>query len=195
MTVKLNTPSLTEKAVSILALAIAVCALALTAYEGCATRRHNRLSVRPFLYTSFNYDKEGSGWYLYNKGVGPAFIRWGEVRFDGKPVRDWAELISGLGVRSYTHFEFSMPNGAYEANRTNRLLWLPIGPAESVVRAEHNRVVIRLCFCSIYDECWVRETNSDPTPVKDCGAIEAMRLAPPPLRPNPMSPAPQGDSP
>jgi hypothetical protein len=181
MALKLKIPTLSDKAISILALGVAFFALVITAYEGYATRRHNRLSVKPFLFTSFDYDNEGSGWSLYNKGVGPALIKWCEVRVDGQPMHDWREAIEKLGAKINTEFEFSMPSWIYEANRTNRLLWLPRSSEESVVRANHNRLVIKLCFCSIYDECWIRETNSEPKPVGNCSAIEAVKLAPPTL--------------
>src|SRR3990172_12584537 len=72
---------------------IALCALALSIWQGMQTRRHNRLSFRPHLTTWTNRDAE-KGFYrieLINNGIGPALIEEFLVKVDGK-------VISGLGT-------------------------------------------------------------------------------------------------
>ena len=71
---------------------IALCALALSIWQGIQTRRHNRLSFRPHLTTWSNRDAE-KGFYrieLINNGIGPALIEEFLVKVDGK-------VISGQG--------------------------------------------------------------------------------------------------
>jgi len=71
---------------------IALCALALSIWQGMQTRRHNRLSFRPHLTTWTNRDAE-RGFYaieLINNGIGPALIEEFLVKVDGK-------VISGQG--------------------------------------------------------------------------------------------------
>lgn len=67
---------------------IATCALGVTFWQACVMRKHNRLSVKPFLATTEGNDKKGDGgkvsFVIENCGVGPALIKsfalWDEDR-------------------------------------------------------------------------------------------------------------------
>ena len=78
--------------------AIAVFAFVVTVWQAGVTRKHNRLSVKPFLNT-WSEASEGSGVYeirLNNIGIGPAIIESFEIRVDDKKVEG-----NGLDVISY----------------------------------------------------------------------------------------------
>lgn len=63
---------------AIAAFMVSVCALGLTIWQGLLTRRHNRLSVRPYVVSSWHRRAENDGVYftyeLLNVGLGPAVI-------------------------------------------------------------------------------------------------------------------------
>lgn len=75
------------------ALLVSICALFLTINQSMATRRHNRLTVKPDL-TSFTEqlkDPERTQIVfvtakLFNNGLGPAIIKSYEPLFDGVPI-------------------------------------------------------------------------------------------------------------
>lgn len=58
---------------------IATCALGVTFWQSCVTRKHNKLSVRPLLTTMESHDIKGNigyiAFHLENCGVGPAIIK------------------------------------------------------------------------------------------------------------------------
>lgn len=76
------------------ALFVSICALFLTINQSMATRRHNRLTVKPHL-TSFTErvaDSERNGIVLVkatlsNNGLGPAIIKSFEPLFDGLSIK------------------------------------------------------------------------------------------------------------
>lgn len=74
----------------VLTLVVASCTLLITFWQGYLTRKHNRLSVRPWLAWNRSYQTLPEGtritFSLENNGVGPAIVREryftkGEVRF------------------------------------------------------------------------------------------------------------------
>ena len=68
------------------ALVVAVCALAVTVWQGVVTRKHNRLSVTPVLTL---YRREIDGIItVKNNGIGPALIISQEVYFKGEPLEE-----------------------------------------------------------------------------------------------------------
>lgn len=79
---------------------IAVCALGVSFYQASATRRHNRLSVRPHLVVSADKSNDnGRAMFvarLKNNGLGPAVVRKYEIFLDGSlfPIGDSGVVAS-----------------------------------------------------------------------------------------------------
>jgi hypothetical protein len=83
----------------------AVCALALSIYEGRQARQHDRLSVRPLL--TFQHDKrpDTRALILKNKGLGPAILKRLQLFVRGNRVTDpqdggWQEVFHSVGISS-----------------------------------------------------------------------------------------------
>jgi len=91
--------------VAICATVIAVVSLAVSVYEARATRRHNRISVRPFLELRVGLSQgRTAGLQLINAGLGPAVITRTALTLDGQPLGEFSEssvnvLRSNLSVR------------------------------------------------------------------------------------------------
>ena len=66
---------------------IAVCALILTIWQAFVTRRHNKLSVVPYLTTWSNSGDKGLFRVdIINNGIGPALIQTFQVFVDGHEI-------------------------------------------------------------------------------------------------------------
>jgi hypothetical protein len=79
-------------AVAICATVIAVVSLAVSVYEARATRRHNRISVRPFLELRVGLSQgRMAGLQLINAGLGPAAITRTVLTLDGEPLGEFSE--------------------------------------------------------------------------------------------------------
>jgi hypothetical protein len=87
--------------VAICATVIAVLALAVSVYEARATRRHDRISVRPFLELRVGL-RQGStaGLQLINAGLGPAAITKTVLTLDGDPLGESARRASTYSAAS-----------------------------------------------------------------------------------------------
>jgi hypothetical protein len=118
---------------------------------------------------------------LVNNGVGPARVEWVEMRFKDKPVANLSDLLDaccagmaqtsgginrrvniegtlirpGTGVPLFTWTEQVEPNPAFEA-----------------LHKQMGYVKWKACYCSVFDECYLRGGNDSlkPEPVKECKA-------------------------
>lgn len=126
-----------------------------------------------------------------NSGVGPAKVRSFEVFYKGKAYPSSTALMQACCDRHFT--------GAEALNVTQLAGWNFVTGlvAGSVIRAGEDNTFIaylfdanhtaawhaldvarqrsmsyRLCYCSVFDECWVNGTahgqQLDPTPVRTC---------------------------
>jgi hypothetical protein len=151
--------------ISFLALAVAV-------YSAYATRKHNRLSVRPHIGISFVANDKGAGWVLSSNGAGPAIVNSFEVTVDGKPIQSWDAVLNALGIDLQGRkYEFSIPtpgtNLPPRVDGTATLLWVDPA-ARTALLKNFARVQLKLVYCSLYDECWERassQTHLEPIPV------------------------------
>ncbi|MBO3744820.1 hypothetical protein J5X84_01980 [Streptosporangiaceae bacterium NEAU-GS5] len=79
-----------DTVVAICATAIAVASLTVSVIEGRASRRHNRLSVRPLLQLTTRFHPgDSAGLLLTNSGLGPAIIVKTALWLDGKHVGEY----------------------------------------------------------------------------------------------------------
>jgi hypothetical protein len=84
--------------VAICATVIAVLSLIVAIYEARAARRHDRISVRPFLDLRAGFPQgRTAGLRLINSGLGPAVITGTVLTVDGEPLGEFgAESVDRL---------------------------------------------------------------------------------------------------
>lgn len=70
------------------AIIVAICAVAISVWQGYETRKHNRLSTKPIILYEWEV-KEGqkSGIYIQNNGLGPAVLTDIEFSYAGKLIQ------------------------------------------------------------------------------------------------------------
>ena len=159
------------------AVLIAVCAVSLTAYQAHVINRTQHLSVLPYVGISFRQDEDGAGWTMTNWGVGPAKIRTFEVLVDGKPQPHWRAVGAALGLPRPARYESTVPSpGSIELPEiTSQLFWIGRGPVSETLTRNRERVIVRLCYCSLFDDCWV-VTDREGEPKR--GSCEAAPAVP-----------------
>lgn len=149
-----------------LATAIAVVALSVTVSQLSVIRKHNKLSVRPYLAFWEWHDGADNTYSLYlrNNGIGPAIITSFSVyvdqkRIDGRGDKALEKAVLILFKNSNVLVERAYVNKGYSmaANEKRRLIQLNLNavtPPLTMVDLEQaqNRVRIVIEYESIYDE-------------------------------------------
>lgn len=156
----------------------AVLALMATLHGSREVSRQTAAAVWPFVHLQVSDfdrgDEAALALSFTNTGVGPAKVRNLQIVLDGESVSDWSALLAKLEQPA------DSPYGREFISR--RVL----APGESVnvfetrhpplVRAIQTAIgrggaVLSLCYCSIFDECWLARSDAeqaDPQPVQAC---------------------------
>jgi hypothetical protein len=140
---------------------ISLSALSVSLYEAYLMRMESRVAVLPILETWSFHGSEGFGVNVANKGIGPAMIRSVEVSRDGAAARSWAAVYEGVLEGDPPAFSLAMITG-------NVMMPGEIVPAIQVERSEAARqlwissesVSMTICYCSIYEECWIQTLDN-----------------------------------
>ena len=115
------------------------------------------------------------GFTVVNQGVGPARVRWMEVRVDGQAVPNTTALM--LRAAGLTLDARIDRRDAYTSGIQGRVLrageeitflrWHHAAQREPVWsaldKARFGRIVIRTCYCSVFDECWISHSETPDT--------------------------------
>ncbi|MBS0273398.1 MAG: hypothetical protein JSR55_03140 [Proteobacteria bacterium] len=142
---------------------------------------------------SSNVDAEGHSVLLFrvtNAGVGPAKIRSFEVFYKKKPYTSAISLIQACCQRDFKRplpTDSETATGKFitggtagnvlRAGETHPFITYGLGTQNVAVwralnTARNNDMTYRICYCSVFDECWVNTVTGrnqlDPAPVEKC---------------------------
>ena len=143
--------------------------------------RANSVPLLQFDTGNIGDDDRSSELYLAvrNAGTGPARIVWFELLQDGRPVRNYRDLLP-QGVQM-SRAEANIVTGGIApsmmpAGERRKLLSWPRPAGDSVaqsawdhVNVVRQRLTVEACYCSLFDECWLTSAAADvPRPVATC---------------------------
>jgi hypothetical protein len=192
-----------DLAVALFALLISTASIFVAYRSNQSMERLVRASSWPFLQLgSGNVSDEGVHQIAFgvsNVGTGPARIHSFRMQLDGKPLPTEGHLLTNLlraccdaefraaieqadgGIRAVYGNEvsspvsqrFLAPNDEVTAMRwprssANAALWTALDTARQT-----GRITQSVCYCSVFDECWIAHSNAFPPEEVDSCAAEA----------------------
>ncbi len=118
---------------------------------------------------------------VINSGIGPAKVESFEVLWNGKPVRSSRDLIWRCCGRKHSP---PLKNGSWVTSTIGSTV-IRAGEARNFIvydklsgdpaswdaldLARREQLQYSICYCSVFDECWVtHENNVHPDPVDRC---------------------------
>ncbi|MEN8820358.1 MAG: hypothetical protein ABF271_04550 [Abyssibacter sp.] len=159
-----------EMIVALSALVVSIATVAIGAYSAWIDRSYARAAVWPRLEAGRGFDGSHFAYFVANRGTGPALIRQVRVALDGEPASDWSALMDRLGLpqRRYMQSQVSgrtlSPGQVVEVLQVEETALL----AALVDASSAGRLDVRLCYCSIYDQCWTTDGGLQSEPVERC---------------------------
>jgi hypothetical protein len=169
--------------VPLCALVISVVSVVLAMIDGQAMERMADANTRlvkasswPFLEYSTGDVADGKpvvSLAIGNVGVGPARIESFEVYWRGRPMRSFAELLEtccGAKPGARMALESNLVNyRVLPARQDQTFLSMPRTADNAEVWRrlddERMRIIPRICYCSVFDECWIADLGIT-TPVR-----------------------------
>ncbi|HEX4649277.1 MAG TPA: hypothetical protein VH111_10645 [Steroidobacteraceae bacterium] len=120
--------------------------------------------------------------YLVNSGIGPARLRAIEIGFAGKPAADLPALLvlcctqeaAGSLPKTNSWSSGDARGVMIQAGRNLTLFAWPRAAddprwARLEAARKADKIGIRVCYCSVFDECYLHESqNREPKPVRGC---------------------------
>jgi hypothetical protein len=179
-----------ELSVGLAALVVSIVSLFVARHQAQVMDRQLAASVWPLLeYSTSNVTPDGvprAVLSLRNTGIGPLRVRSFRVTLDSQPIGSLRDLRRHCCDSDTAALRRLTIVTSYIGGRV-----LPAGEGFDAITVRYDSTVaepfrrlqkgltgvhVRFCYCSVLDDCWVRESRSfeaDPTPVPSCA--EEMR--------------------
>jgi hypothetical protein len=149
-----------------------------TFVQADATRKIQMSETWPYVsYGTSNARPDGTQeitMVLQNNGVGPAQLEQMEFLYDGKPMANPREFLNRCcGWNSEFTFMSEPVTGVLRPGQEANFIRLTRTEQNAAIwnklNTERWKVVVRSCYCSIFDDCWVFDNRRKrPQPVKEC---------------------------
>jgi hypothetical protein len=196
-----------DMVVAFSALMISVVSVFVAQQSNQSMERITRASAWPFIQIgSGNASDEGAAelnFNISNVGTGPARVYTYDVQVDGRPLPPGGHLLTRmLQACCNAEFEaaitraggevaamdsemsspvaerFIAPEGDITSLRwprteQNRTLWTALDRARQV-----GRITTTVCYCSVFDECWIARSDSFPPEETNSCTSEALQPEP-----------------
>ena len=177
--------SIIELSVALAAVVVSVASLFVARHQAQVMDRQLAASVWPLLeYSTSNVTPTGvprAVMSLRNAGIGPLRIRSFRVTRDQQAIGGFGDLVKGCCRSDTAAIRRMTIVTSYVGGRV-----LPAGEGVEAIAVAFDTtsaapfrrlqramldVDVRLCYCSVLGDCWVRESSSfsaDPTAVASC---------------------------
>ena len=169
--------SLADKILAITAIFLSGVSVFIAVHHGQTMERLVAANSWPNIsYATGNESDDGQkiiSFILKNTGVGPARIDTFEVFFHGKPISNLSGFTAGLAKGSSNFSTSTVTDEVLPAWDSIDFISLPRegNSAEmwDAANVERFAVRVRVCYCSVFDECFVRDSaDRRPKRVQEC---------------------------
>ena len=155
-----------QSLIALAALLMSICGLFVALYEASLVRRQQRASVWPYVEVAASLTRERVEVRVRNTGVGPARIEAAAVTRDGEVLKGWADLIATTAADSEeSEYYYSLIHGSVLRRDSEAVVIFRVTSDQESVSADlvptlakemlAGRADVTVCYCSVFDECWV----------------------------------------
>lgn len=154
--------------VTLAAILVSVCALAVSVYQAKIMRDTQQASVWPFVEVLPSNSQRGAWLGVTNKGIGPAIIQTVQVEIDGNTYQTWQEIFDDLMPNDSLDFVWSSVTGRVLAPN-EEVRAIQMNPADARrIGGVMQQMKFEVCYCSVYGTCWQTDLGQQTEAIDAC---------------------------
>lgn len=156
-----------EMITAVSALVVSVIAVLVGAYSAYIDRAYARASVWPRLEIYRSYSGKDYRIGVTNSGTGPALIAYAELSANGRSYPTWQAWLATLTDHPVSYVQSHIGNRTLVAQgATDPLVVNDRDIAARLINEDNFQLT--LCYCSIFQQCWVVDRLNQPETVDRC---------------------------
>ena len=158
-----------EMIIGLSALIVSLIAVFVGVYSAYLDRSFSRASLWPNLevFSIYSSSQNKFIYQINNVGTGPALIGYTRVMYKGKNLSGWNELAKLVGSEQAFSSEHIGQRVLPELAKIRQISSESEELAKNLYEAKED-TKIEICYCSVYDECWLVGQNRTLKEVASC---------------------------
>lgn len=166
-----------EMIIAVSALIVSLITAFVSIYSAFIDRAYARSSVWPRIELARGHDTKSKFRYIVsNNGTGPALIQYARVTYDGEAIPTWQTLFTKYGLANEGMTQSHIGTTVLPAQKQINPVEINNAAFFSKHYAHDDLIGIELCYCSIYEECWLVDRENQPQPVEQCRIDDSQRF-------------------
>ncbi|GAA0855808.1 hypothetical protein [Aliiglaciecola litoralis] len=159
-----------EMIVALSALFIGLVTAFTSMYSAYVDREYARASVWPKVEIFRSFSGNSFSYRVTNSGTGPALIKYAKVQNGSDYIKSWTEISTFKNIRQ-SHI------GSITLSPQSSSIPVSYeGENAGILAKTDKHISIELCYCSIYEECWVVDRRNQPENVEACTIDDEQRF-------------------
>jgi len=159
------------------ALIVSLITAFVSIYSAFIDRAYARSSVWPRIEIARGHDSKSYFRYLVsNNGTGPALIQYARVTYNGEAIPNWQTLFAKYGIANEGMAQSHIGTTVLPAQKQINPVEINNAAFYSKHYSQDHLISIELCYCSIYNECWLVDRENQPQPVAQCSIDDSQRF-------------------
>lgn len=160
-----------EMVVAASAMVASVAAVIVAVYSASIDRASARAATWPHVEFYRSFTGSELSYAVSNRGTGPALIRYAVLEANGTRYRTWQQWLEN---------DFRLPErGFIQSHVSTRVLSpdqeiriIQINDPELSVELRQNATInLTLCYCSVFEQCWISDRNNQPEETDSCDTL------------------------
>lgn len=156
-----------EMLVAISALITSLVAVIVAMYSAYIDRAYAKASVWPSVLITRSIQSNRYEYIVVNQGNGPAIVNYVTMKVNGQPVSSWQDVLHILAPESEASFQQSHI-GAGVIRPGQHVSAFVVTEPDLVSVLQDASFEVSLCYCSIYEDCWITSGIEAPQAVNAC---------------------------
>ena len=128
--------------------------------EADAVRKQQAAIVLPEIVVAqsqvIDQDEGFFAWNVFNWGIGPGRVREVRLTYQGEPVTNWNEFLTAVELPDVAYQQSQIAGRTIPPGTDSELIFRTRDRDAAIkLRSVSPDVGIELCYCSVFDECWM----------------------------------------
>jgi len=159
-----------EMIVALSALLMSMVTTIVGVYSASIDRAYARASIWPRLEFYQSNNNKAFSYGISNNGTGPALIKYAIVTYDKKPIKHWSDIPNFPEItQSHMSTRILPSQHTMTPLKTDKKGYEPF-------KKLNDNISVTICYCSIYEECWLTTRKNNPILIEHCEVDDALKF-------------------
>ncbi|GGW76405.1 hypothetical protein [Alteromonas halophila] len=155
-----------EMLVALSAIVTSVVAVVVSIYSAYVDRSYARASVWPSIMIAQSHLGSHLKYVVINQGTGPALIKYARIGTSSNYYPTWRALITDAGFANASYTQAHISSGVVRASQ--EIVAFETRNEDLITALDNVLVNAEICYCSIYEECWISTGGMVTRSVEAC---------------------------